>query len=167
MIVIRDSVREDIPAVAEFLDECWKIAYKNILDKEYLNALSSVERAARLRQGFDEKKSDFLVALDNNRIVGAGAVGESHAGNYPHDGEIMAIYVHQDYLGSGLGGSLYAVMEDKLRKRGYTHLVLTVFRGNARAIAFYGKHGFNIIDESAIDFGGNSYPVSVMRKELS
>jgi ribosomal protein S18 acetylase RimI-like enzyme len=167
MILIRDSVREDIPSTAVFLDNCWKEAYKNILDESCLNSLSSDERAARLYQGFDEQRMDYVVAVEGDSIVGAGAVGESHRDEYPAEGEVYAIYLQQNYYGTGLAGRLYTTLEKKLRDKGFNTFVLSVFRDNIRAVRFYRKQGFDVDAEILMDFGGKSYPVSVMRKRTA
>jgi GNAT superfamily N-acetyltransferase len=64
--------------------------------------------------------------------------------------ELWRFYVQRDWQGSGLAGRLIAAVVDVALELGGRSLWLSVWERNARAIAFYGKHGFR--DVGAADF---------------
>jgi ribosomal protein S18 acetylase RimI-like enzyme len=59
----------------------------------------------------------------------------------PH-GHISVIAVTKQAEGRGVGHALMDHAERWSRDRGYDHLTLNVFPGNARALAFYDRHGY-------------------------
>lgn len=59
----------------------------------------------------------------------------------PH-GHISVIAVTRQAEGRGVGHALMEYAERWSRARGYSHLTLNVFPGNARARAFYDRHGY-------------------------
>lgn len=52
--------------------------------------------------------------------------------------------VAPQYRGNGVGSRLMAVMEEDLRKRGFSRVTLTVAKTNARAIELYTRQGYRI-----------------------
>ncbi len=81
-----------------------------------------------------------------------------------HDVELKRIYALARWHGSGLGAALLdrviAAFADAPR------LVLGVYRGNARAIAFYRKHGFDEIGTRRFDVGGTLYDDVVLARPM-
>jgi len=76
----------------------------------------SVE-AFQKRMKATKEKYPYLVAEENGRILGyayAGAFKERAA--YGHCAE-TTVYVRQDARGRGIGGALYAALEDALRRQ--------------------------------------------------
>ena len=156
--------REELYEIAVFLDDCWKVEYREILPSDYLDSLSADERYQKLLSRFDETPLDFLVMRDAGRLVGVSIFGKSYTDGYPNDGEISAVYLRHDYIGKGHGHSLFAQVEAALTARGYAYFVLDVLNGNNRAIAFYQKHGYEIVAERTICLGDIDYPLTVFRK---
>lgn len=73
-----------------------------------------------------------------------GAVPDDDTAFHPasSDSELRRIYVLSRCQGLGLAGRLMDRAMDRARALGRTRLVLGVHRGNARALAFYARHGF-------------------------
>lgn len=61
----------------------------------------------------------------------------------PH-GHISVIAVTKAAEGRGVGKALMAHAEDWARELGYDHLTLSVFPANARALALYKRHGYEV-----------------------
>jgi putative acetyltransferase len=86
-------------------------------------------------------RSIRLCAMLDGRLVGAVnlTVGEprrSHCG-------VLAIQVHDDYVGKGIGSALLSAIVDCAdRQLGLRRIELTVNADNAPAIALYRKYGF-------------------------
>lgn len=63
----------------------------------------------------------------------------------PDDIELKRIYMLARMQGSGLGGTLMDRAIADARALGRTRMLLGVYGGNARAQAFYEKHGFAVV----------------------
>ena len=59
--MIRYYKKEDIDEIAKIITEDWKIAYKGIIDEEYLGILDYKEKAERIRKKYQEQKSIVYV----------------------------------------------------------------------------------------------------------
>ncbi|KPP82262.1 MAG: GCN5-related N-acetyltransferase [Oceanicaulis sp. HLUCCA04] len=84
----------------------------------------------------------------------------------PKDVEIKRIYVLSRLHGSGLGRRLVMTALDHARAEGHSNLVLGVYKGNTRALAFYGRAGFEALGERSFDVGGNVYCDWVMGRAV-
>ena len=162
---ITAATRDELYEIAVFLDDCWKVEYREILSSDYLDSLSADERYQKLLSRFDETPLDFLLMRDAGRLVGVSIFGKSFTDSYTDDGEISAIYLRHDYIGKGHGHVLFAEVEAALAARGFAYFVLDVLSGNNRAIAFYQKHGYEIVDVRTIRLGEIDYPLTVFRKK--
>lgn len=111
----------------------WKLAYRGLMPQEHLDALEVTEqsvaaRAARVDQGW----STFVAE------VGGVTVGMATCGPCRDEDldalELGALYVLPEHWGTGAGTALLAACGPVQ--------TLWVLDGNARAVAFYDRHGF-------------------------
>lgn len=84
----------------------------------------------------------------------------------PNDIEIKRIYVLSRLHGTGLGRTLVETALEHARAAGHTSVVLGVYKGNERALAFYGRAGFEALGERQFDVGGNVYCDWVMGRAV-
>ncbi len=82
------------------------------------------------------------------------------------DLEIKRIYVLDKLQRSGLGAKLLAACEDEARERGAGRVLLGVYKGNAKALGFYERVGFQTCGERTFDVGGTVYNDWVLEKRL-
>jgi len=87
------------------------------------------------------------------------AVGET-------DVEVKRIYLLGRYHGGGAGAALMEAAVAKARRDGMERLLLGVYKGNARAIAFYAKQGFQLVGERTFRVGGSDYEDVVLARPL-
>ena len=82
----------------------------------------------------------------------------------PETIELRRIYVLATAQGSGLGAALMERAIADARAIGRTRLALGVHPGNARARAFYERHGFRIVGERTFEVGASRFtdPVSAL-----
>ena len=73
------------------------------------------------------------------------------------DLELKRIYLLPSYQGTGAGAALMQTVIDRARGRGAKRLVLGVYSGNARALAYYSKHGFTRIGDHRFQVGAAFY----------
>ena len=83
----------------------------------------------------------------------------------PGDLELKRIYALSRYHGAGVGAALMDAAV--AAAQGASRLLLGAYAGNARAIAFYRKQGFEPIGERQFDVGGTLYDDVVLARALS
>ena len=165
MADIRPMRPDEVREAAVFTNLAWRAAYPGILDQDFLDGLTTDDRMERIQRRLDAG-SQAWVAVEDDAIVGIAVAGHSTIAEYPDDGELQALYVHPDRIGQGLGHALIQHACDELASQGHCHLILDVFAGNTRAIAFYRAHGFQTIREAnpTLDTPHGLYPLEYMRR---
>ena len=122
----------------------WREAYVQHMPADFLEGLDPVKAAQRwrLRLEMDEPDGIVVVATGlDDEIVGIASAGPSRDEDAPTEWELYAINVLAAYHGTGVADQLIAAV---IAKRPAT---LWVLDQNARAQAFYRRHGFG--DEGA------------------
>ena len=108
-------------------------------DPNHRPACRLVESQAR-RTGSEERT---WVAESAGRVVGFASTDPSRDPDATGGtGEVYAIYLEPDVVGTGVGGRLFAQAVEDLRQRGYRAATLWVLEGNARARRFYDTAGW-------------------------
>ena len=85
---------------------------------------------------------------------------------HPDDVEIKRVYLLQRFRGSGLGAELMWLAIHAARSREARRVVLGVYSGNTRAIAFYERHGFRQIGARRFRVGTREYDDYIMGLDL-
>lgn len=79
------------------------------------------------------------------------AMGEG----YPaYDGELHAIYVDPDWVGQGIGKTLFTYAMEDLRQRGMERMLLWVFKENHPSRRFYEGMGGHYLGEKTFEIAG-------------
>lgn len=100
------------------------------------------QEADYIRRFAGNPGSVMLVAFDEGKLIGTGAVSVvSGRPRFAHRREI-AISVRKDYWGKGIGSGLMNLLMDFCKKSGAESVELEVRSDNERAIALYKKFGF-------------------------
>jgi ribosomal protein S18 acetylase RimI-like enzyme len=114
--------------------------------------VSSIEQKSNL-QAYVAKlhsRAKFVSAWESDRIIGLVAFYL----NYPAKQAFISNFsVVSGMEGRGIGGLLMAELHLAISKRKdlITMIELNVSSENARAIAFYQKHNFTVVDSLAVD----------------
>lgn len=120
----------------------WRVAYRELLPDDLLDALSVRDRERAWRHHLDEGVP-VLLAEQDTEPVGFVAWGPSRDRDDDADvGELYALYVHPRAWASGTGRALHDAACTALVGAGCTAATLWVLRGNVRARAFYACHGW-------------------------
>ena len=82
------------------------------------------------------------------------------------DLELKRIYLLSRFHGGGVGRELMQHAVAESRARGARRLLLGVYAGNARALAFYARNGFRQIGERRFQVGGNTYGDAILALDL-
>jgi len=85
---------------------------------------------------------------------------------HPEDLEIQRIYVLSRFHRTGMGFALMNLAVARAISRGANRLVLGVLSENARALAFYQRQGFTIIDDRKFKVGNSIFHDSVLARPL-
>ncbi|MEU5241409.1 GNAT family N-acetyltransferase [Streptomyces lydicus] len=162
----------DVTGVSAVRVRGWQAAYRGLMPQAYLDAMSVTADAERRRSWFARRPPEVadLVAKAAGEVVGWASVGpardpdiapdaEELPAPRPTAGELFALYVTPQLIGTGVGRALMAAGTDLARAKGFRALYLWVVRGNTRARRFYERAGF-VPDgaEEAYEVGGRSVP---------
>ena len=151
--MIRYYKKEDIDEIAKIITEDWKIAYKGIIDEEYLEKLYYKEKAERIRKKYQEQKS--IVYVDKE-IKGYCRLKESEEEG-KKIGEIEGLYVKYNQRGKEIGRLLVKEAMKILKERGYKEVIIWCLKENIKARGFYEKIGGKLYKERYIEIGQKVY----------
>ncbi len=126
---------EEIRGKAYVHWKAWHEAYPRLVDQGYLDAMT-LEKCEKIAYRWQE---NLLVAKDNGRVIGFVGYGD-RGDEAPDTGEIFALYVLEDYYGTGVAQQLMKAGLQQLMN--YPQICLWVLKENKRAIRFYEKCGF-------------------------
>ena len=155
--------------LSAFINQCWREAYRGILDDGFLDGLTTRGRLTYLRPKF-ERGLTGLAVRERAELIGLTLFGPTHlAGEAPAlagAGELNMLYVRGDHLGTGLGHTLMTAAESSLVKQGYSVIGLDVFSLNVRAVRFYEAHGYAKIGSKTDTIEGREYGLDIMAKTV-
>ena len=146
-----NATENDAYGIAYVSAHSWKETYSGLLPNEYLDnrivdISNKIEKTKKFLKSFDGK---YIVAKDNDKVVGILAFGPAKEEKYKEYGHLEAIYVLKDYQGIGIGKELFKNAVDGLKKMGYSKMYLECMVGN-KTLDFYKKYAG--IVELQIDF---------------
>jgi GNAT superfamily N-acetyltransferase len=102
--------------------------------------------------------------------IGFALLGSSLLPGTNPDGsdlELKRIYSLSRFHGTGVGMALMRLVVEHATRAAAHRLVLGVYAGNSRAIAFYGKQGFTPIARRRFQVGPRDYDDIVFAKPLT
>ena len=111
----------------------------------------------------------FWGAFESDQLCGmVGLECETRSKNR-HKGNVVGMYVSQEYFGTGMGRALMEALLSVARREGVDLLVLTVTEGNTVATHFYEASGFRSwgIEPRAIKVDGRFHAKNHMYLELT
>ena len=165
---IREAQPDDAPSSRAMQAESWLATYPNEeagVGYEWVKNLTdgwlTADKLDQSRQIFTDAITDpsmfYRLAESNGRVVGFVHAATNDDGTK----ELEAIYTSPETFGSGLGQRLMNVANEWI---GNTDTTLKVATYNARAIRFYEKNGFRII-EGTEEMYKEMIPIITMKRE--
>ena len=142
---IREGQPKDASAIAEVHVRSWQAAYRGQLTDEYLDGLNVEDRLELHRRALERPPPEYRmwVAEDGGRVVGFAVTGRSEdADADERTGELYAIYLEPERVGTGLGRVLFEHSIGDLRDRGFGVATLWVLETNEQARRFYETAGW-------------------------
>ncbi len=159
-IEIREMTPADIEGVARARIQGWRHAYRGLVPQDYLDGMRPELFAARLRAARPGEPADRVHLVAHAR--GRGVIGWAHPGVYRPDlrideppggagtteearegscGELCALYLVPEFIGTGVGRALMDSSLRWLAGQGHRRLRLWVLRENAIGRRFYDRGG--------------------------
>jgi GNAT superfamily N-acetyltransferase len=155
----------ELAELAAFINHCWREAYAEILDPDFLVGLTTSTRLAILRRKLGAG-AEVIVARDT-AIIGMAMWGTSQLPGLADAGEIDMLYLAAHRTGTGLGHRLLERAEAGLWRRGFARVGLGVFSDNRRAIRFYAQHGYAAVGHKVDHLADRDYRLDIMAKRLT
>lgn len=157
---VRTARVEDADEVGRVHLQVWREAYGAQMPAGFLEGLDPVKAAGRWRLRFEVDEPDGVVVVATGRddeIVAMASAGPSRDQDAPTEWELYSINVLAAHHGSGVADQLITAA---VAQRPAT---LWVIRDNARAEAFYRRHGFSIEGATKIHEGSGAIEVRMIR----
>jgi ribosomal protein S18 acetylase RimI-like enzyme len=153
VLVIRTAEADDINAIGYLAYQIWPSAYKDILNFEQLHyMLQYFYSPEALRDQMLKKNHIFLIAeTEEEEPIGFASFSKVQPGIF----KLHKLYVLPGLQNMNVGRSLLECVIEECTIEGAEKLQLNVNRNN-KAISFYEKLGFKIIQEENVDIG-NGY----------
>jgi L-amino acid N-acyltransferase YncA len=107
---IREAEPKDARAIAEIHVASWQAAYRGQLTDDYLDGLTIEGRLEQHRRTLEEPRAEWRtwMAEDEGRVVAFAVTGPSEdADADDRTGELYAIYLDPERVGTGLGRTLF------------------------------------------------------------
>jgi len=150
-ITIEPARRDELPEIQRLAGVIWRGHYPGIITNaqiEYMlergYSLPALQRLA------DTPGYRFdLLKVDGTPVGFASYFPAAE----PATMKLDRIYLLPECQGKGLGRRLIDHVAEAAQAAGFAKLILTVNKGNAKAIAFYGRVGFQIREAAVFDIG--------------
>ncbi|MCC9204988.1 GNAT family N-acetyltransferase [Arthrobacter sp. zg-Y769] len=145
-VEIRRATENDARDLALVHVQAWQWAYRGLMPDALLDGLDAERRARNWQQLIREGQ----VPRPHVAVTGSGVAGFSHADTSGDEdagsetGEVTAIYLLEDYVGTGVGRSLWEAATNQLRESGHTAFSVWVLDSNRRGRNFYERMGMSL-----------------------
>ena len=140
---VRPTVGRDAKAISDLYAQVALETYQSLLGTDQLPPLGQDKRQAYWREAIEYAEPQVHVALLGERIVGFVGFDRSRdEGTKQTMGEIWSIYVEADFVGLGVGLSLWDAAREGLIEEGCTDVSIWLPLANERAMQFFTNAGF-------------------------
>ncbi|KAJ3311711.1 hypothetical protein HDV04_003856 [Boothiomyces sp. JEL0838] len=150
-MIYRQAIEQDAQEVVDFLKQTTLDTFNQDFTIEELNGFVS---AFTPTLGLSWIKDGFVYLASTDKIVGIVVASKFN----DTSGEIKKLYITKDFHGKGVAKHLLDKAIEWINAKFPSPIYIEVYSGNDRAVAFYKKHGFEIVDkapsqiESSINF---------------
>ena len=155
-IIVRPAVWDDIEGMARVSVDTWRMTYKDILPRAYLERLRLVRQETQRSRMMHAPGVHHFVAIEPaaGEVVGFVSCGPTRNGGAA-PGEIYELYVQNGFQGRGLGRRLFRAAMDRLARDGHERLVVWVLDENPN-FNFYPRMGGWLHAKKTIRVGGRA-----------
>ena len=118
-----------------FHDEPWDIVLERFIEWK------TCEDVINVQSEYFDNKGTFLVVLDNERVIGSGAI-QRISGDIC---DLGRFYLKPEYQNQGIGTKLLCELFDFAIQAGYVKIQTSTYKESERAYHLFQKHGFDLI----------------------
>lgn len=152
MAVYRNAVATDGAALDAMARRVWMAMYGHDIPAEDLADYAGRAFGPRgtLMRDMNDPAFDYRIALEEGQVIGFAKIGPCEFGDEVDTRDALQLrrlYVDRAYHGKGVSHDLLDWAKARAAARGARQLLLGVGERNARAIAFYTKHGFAAVGD--------------------
>lgn len=156
----------DLSRILALANAIWKPTFSAILTQERLNYLFELMyNRDKLQALLSNADNHFFILTENDEDKGYAQLVISSKMV-----KLEKLYLHPGVQGKGYGLYLLNQLTDFSLNLGCENMQLQVNRSNLKAVEFYKKYGFVIIEEKDFDVGGghvmDDYVMSINLKNL-
>ncbi|MFN8670450.1 MAG: GNAT family N-acetyltransferase [Candidatus Sericytochromatia bacterium] len=139
-MIIRKVEEKDILEIKKLLGIVWDNTYKQIFPQKIIDeAKLNWHSIEKLKKQAENKKFIFLLAEENEQII--GILTSEIKGDIYH---LSRLYILPNFQGKKIGKNL---LENLIENNTIKEIFLSVEENNEKAISFYKKEGFEIVDK--------------------
>ena len=138
MLKIRLAEKKDALDIATINVLGWKTAYRGLIPNSILDAMEITERRIKRTEEAIATAEIYLVAENENGVIGFLVGGKTRNKDVPYPYEIYIFYVHPNYWRGGIGTALINDFKEKIKGAPFCVYMLD---GNTKALNFYQKMG--------------------------
>jgi ribosomal protein S18 acetylase RimI-like enzyme len=141
--------KKDISLVQKVARTSWYTTYEGIIPREVQESFLNIAYNDEMLKKRLKQSSMFVAEIDGKLVGFANFSPVNQEGMT----ELIAIYLHPDYQGKGIGTAL--LEEGIQRLRGVQEIHINVEKNNSIGMNFYKAKGFAVASEFDDDFEGH------------
>jgi RimJ/RimL family protein N-acetyltransferase len=131
--------------------------YENALQR---SAESWHEQAEPTAEGTDRAT---FIAFSGDLPIGMAAL--YHREDKADTGELLQVWVDPEHRGTGVASDVMDFIFKWAGASNLRRIIAGVTKGNARALKFYTKYGFSVVEEASPNESGGVYLVKEVKRE--
>lgn len=164
MISITKATVADLKIITEIAHKTWPLTYGKILSPAQLEYMLNAFYSDKALRANMKNGHEFILAKENDICLGFASFEHHHKNG--NTTKIHKIYILPETQGKGIGKLLIDTIAQFAKENNTNSLLLNVNRFN-KALTFYQKQGFEIIEEIDIELEhGYLMEDYVMEKEI-
>lgn len=167
-VEFRDGQPGDGSAISALFEASFRATFAYLYAANDLDVFLAGKTPATFEPELADPRFAFRLAEDNGVLAAYAKLGPNDLpGDAPEATlELYHLYVLAPWQGRGIAPSLMDWTMDEARRRGATHLQLSVFVDNYRARRFYERRGFEEVGKYVFMVGNHEDDDRVMRMAL-
>jgi ribosomal protein S18 acetylase RimI-like enzyme len=150
-VKIRRANERDLTAISHVLVDAWRTTFRGLVSDRYLDNMSYAQQRDRHLRYMLSQRVSYSVAEcgQTGAVIGFVSGGPIRDREFPYASELYAIYIRQEFQGSGIGRRLFCVLVDQLFRSGLTSMMVWALGPNAHS--FYERMGGRAITTRRIE----------------
>ncbi|WP_413377524.1 N-acetyltransferase family protein [Alkalihalobacillus sp. 1P02AB] len=149
---IREATLEDVNEIAKVHVSSWHSTYTGMTDEQFANILTYESSHTRFVEKLEEDNVFIYVAEHSKHgIVGFVTTGPQRYEVEGYPGEVYAIYLLEEFQGTGVGKKLFIRAVQQLEVLGFPSFTVLLMKENTPAKRFYDHLGGKEIKQSTFE----------------